>query len=238
MEKTIDGKELGLIIVRKNMRAKHYSLRVVDGNIIATVPRRGTEREMLSFINSKRTRLLDMLIKSQKRSILNENSHLKTHTFELHIFRTQRTNIYVSLKEGKLYVACPEEIDFNDNQVQQKLWVIITKAVQSEALRILPSRVGMLASLHGFKYTGVTIRKTKTRWGSCNSKKQINLSISLMFLPEYLIDYILLHELCHTVEMNHSKRFWALMEKVTNGRVQLLRKELRQWRDVNYHDLM
>ena len=228
MEKTIDGKELGLIVVRKNMRAKHYSLRVVEGKIIATIPRGGTEREMLSFIDSKRARLLDMLTKNRKRPVLNENCHLQTHTFELHIFRTQRTNIYVSLKEGTLHIACPEETNFNSEKVQQTLWAIVTKAVQVEALRILPSRLGMLASLHGFKYTGVTVRKTRTRWGSCSSKKQINLSISLMFLPEYLIDYVLLHELCHTVEMNHSQRFWALMDKVTNGSAQLFRKELRK----------
>ena len=234
MEKTIDGKELGQIVVRKNIRAKHYSLRVVDGKIIATLPRGGTEREMLSFINSKRTRLLDMLAKNQKQPTLNEKSHLKTYTFELHIFRTQRTNMYVSLQEGKLHIACPEETNFDDEQVQQKLWAIVTKVAQVEALSILPCRVEILASQHGFKYTGVTVRKTRTRWGSCSSKKQINLSISLMFLPEYLIDYVLLHELCHTVEMNHSKRFWALMDKVTNGRTQLLRKELRQWKSTHY----
>lgn len=234
MEKTIDGKELGLIVVRRNLRAKHYSLRVVDGKIIATVPHGGTEREMLSFIDSKRTRLLDMLAKNRQRPVLNENSHLKTHTFELHIFRTQRTNIYVSLKEGKLHVACPEETDFDQEQVQQKLWAIVTRTTQIEAQRILPFRVEMLASLHGFDYAGVTVRKARTRWGSCSAKKQINLSISLMFLHEHLIDYVILHELCHTVEMSHSKRFWTLLDKVTNGCALKLRGELRQWKSTNY----
>jgi len=234
MEKTIDGKELGLIVVRKNMRAKHYSLRVVEGKILATIPRGGTEREMLSFIDSRRMQLLDMLTKNQQRSVLNENSHLQTHTFELHIFRTQRINIYVSLKEGILHIACPEETDFNSEQMQQTLWAILTKVMQIEAKRVLPARVEKLASLHGFKYTGATVRKTKTRWGSCSSKKQLNLSVSLLFLPEYLIDYVILHELCHTVEMNHSQRFWTLMEKVTNGNARKFREELRQWKFA-YH---
>ena len=233
MEKTIDGAELGLIVVRKNLRAKHYSLRVVDGKIIATVPRGGTEREMLSFIDSKRMRLLDMLAKNPTQPVLDENSHLKTHTFELRIFRTHRTNIYVSLKEGKLHIACPKETDFDQEWVQQKLWAIVTKVTRMEALRVLPSRVAMLASLHGFDYAGVTVRKARTRWGSCSSKKQINLSVSLMFLREHLIDYVILHELCHTVEMSHSKRFWTLLDKVTNGCALKLRKELRQWKFAN-----
>ena len=234
MEKTIDGKELGLIVVRNNMRAKHYSLRVVNGKIIATIPRGGTEREMLLFIDSKRKRLLDMLANNRKRPVLNENYHLKTHTFELHVFRTRRTNIYVSLKEGKLHIACPEDTDFDHEQVQQKLWTILFQVIQVEAKRILPIHVKRLALQHGFVCQGVTVRNARTRWGSCSTKKQINLSISLMFLPENLIDYVILHELCHTVEMNHSKRFWALLDKVTDGRAQQLRKELKQWKSANY----
>jgi len=230
MEKTIDGKELGPVTVRKNLRARHYSLRVKDGKILATMPKGGTERELLAFISSKRERLLDMLAKCRKRQVLNENNRMKTYTFELHIFRTQRTNIYVSLKEGILHIACPEETGFDDEQVQHKLWDVLTKAMRHEAVRVLPSRVGMLASQHGFDYKGVTIRKAGTRWGSCSTKKQLNLSVSLMFLPEYLIDYVLLHELCHTVEMNHGERFWALMNKVTNGCARKLQKELKGYR--------
>ena len=159
--------------------------------------------------------------------MLNEDSQLKTYTFELHIFRTKRTNIYVSLKEGILYIACPEEINFNDEQIGQKLWAIVERVMRIEAKHVLPSRLMMLASRHGFHYTSVTIRSAKTRWGSCSSKKRINLSYSLMLLPEHLIDYVLLHELCHTIEMNHSKRFWSLMNKVTDGYAQKLHKELK-----------
>ena len=227
MEKTIDGKELGYIVVRKNLRAKHYSLRVVEGKVIATIPKSGTESGILSLIESERERLRIILAKSLRRPILNEDCQMKTNTFTLHISRSQRTNIYISLKEKKLHIVCPDETDFDDERIQQKLWSIFIKAVRFEAVRILPSRLEMIASRHGFHYTGVTIRNTKTRWGSCSSKKRINLSSLLMQLPDHLIDYVLLHELCHTIEMNHSERFWALMDKVTNGNAQKLRKELR-----------
>ena len=226
MEKIIDGKDLGPIVIRKNLRAKHYSLRVVDGKIIATIPKGGTESGILSFIDAKRERLRIMTAKIRTRSVLNEDCRMKTCTFELHIFRTQRTNIYISLKEGVLHIACPENTDFNNEQVQKTLWAILTKVMRIEAMRILPERLRMLALRHGFQYAGITIRTTKTRWGSCSSKKRINLSSSLMLLPDHLIDYVLLHELCHTVEMNHSERFWSLMNKVTNGSAQKFRKEL------------
>jgi predicted metal-dependent hydrolase len=228
MDKVIDGKELGPIVVRKNLRAKRYSLRVVEGTIIATIPKRGKESEMLSFIDAKRERLKKMLAKNRKKPLLNEDCRIKTCTFELHIFRTQRTNIYISLKEGVLHIACPEDIDFNNEQIQQQLWAIVTKMMQIEAKRILPKRLAALALQHGLQYSGVTIRQTRTRWGSCSSKKRISLSSSLMLLPDHLIEYVLLHELCHTVEMNHSERFWSLLNKVANGKARELRKELRK----------
>ena len=228
MKKTIDGKELGLIDVRRNLRAKHYALRVEAGKIIATIPKGGTESGIRSFIDSKRERLRKMIAASQRRQVLNEDCQMKTCTFTLHIFRTQRTNIYLSLKDGMLHIACPENTDFNNEQVQQILWHLLNNVMRNEALRILPKRLEIIALHHGFQYSGVTIRQTKTRWGSCSSKKRINLSSSLMLLPEHLIDYVLMHELCHTVEMNHSERFWSLMNRVTNGNAHQLSKELKE----------
>lgn len=65
----------------------------------------------------------------------------------------------------------------------------------------------------GLPYLRASVRAQKTRWGSCSSRKAININRALMFLPPTLVDYILVHELCHTVHMNHSHRFWALVER-------------------------
>ena len=86
-----------------------------------------------------------------------------------------------------------------------------------------------LALQHGFHYNGVTIKDMSSRWGSCSNRKHINLSLLLMTLPWHLIDYVLLHELCHTVELNHSDRFWALMDRVTDGKALQLRQALKSY---------
>ena len=101
------------------------------------------------------------------------------------------------------------------------------KELRLKALSYLPLRLKQLAIAHGFSYNTVKISRSKSRWGSCSSKKNINLSLFLMLLPEYLIDYVLLHELCHTIEMNHGAEFWNLLDRTCQGRAKLLRKELK-----------
>lgn len=103
-------------------------------------------------------------------------------------------------------------------------------ALRQEAQFVLPSQLAKLAALHGFQYAGVKIRKNRSRWGSCSSKRMINLSFYLLLLPEHLIDYVLLHELCHTVQMNHSPAFWALLNKCTQNKAFELRKEIRRYK--------
>jgi len=103
-------------------------------------------------------------------------------------------------------------------------------ALRRKAQCTLPVQLAQLAQLHGFQYSAVKIRKSKSRWGSCSNKKAINLSLYLMLLPEHLIEYVLLHELCHTVQMNHGPAFWALLDKCTQNKARELRKEIRKYR--------
>jgi len=88
-----------------------------------------------------------------------------------------------------------------------------------EAKTLLTRRLQQLAKNHGFSYNRVFIRNQKTRWGSCSSKNNISLNMKLVKLPDELIDYVILHELVHTCKKDHSKAFWAEMDKlVGNGK--------------------
>ncbi len=102
-----------------------------------------------------------------------------------------------------------------------------------EALRIrakgyLPQRLAELASQFGFRYGRVTIRPSRSRWGSCSvATKNISLSLFLMMLPAHLIDFVILHELTHTIHPNHSPRFHKALDHCLSGRERELIKELR-----------
>ena len=76
----------------------------------------------------------------------------------------------------------------------------------------LPTRVAELASEYGFSYNRLRIKHQKTRWGSCSAKGNINLNLRLIMAPCEAIDYVIIHELCHLRELNHSKQFWTQVE--------------------------
>ena len=97
------------------------------------------------------------------------------------------------------------------------------------SVRNTPPLLDALAEHYGLSYKRVKITGSKGRWGSCSAAGSINLSCYLMLLPSHLMDYVLLHELSHTKEMNHGPRFWELLDSMTEGRAHLLRAELRQF---------
>jgi len=104
----------------------------------------------------------------------------------------------------------------------------VAKVDKKLARQILIPRLRYLADKHGFEYNKVALRNQKTRWGSCSSQNNINLNINLISLPQDLMDYVMLHELTHTIVKNHSKDFWEQLGKhVPNPKQQ--NKKLRNY---------
>ena len=101
--------------------------------------------------------------------------------------------------------------------------------LRRQAKAYLPGRLAELAAEHGFSYNQVRIKHNASNWGSCSAKKNINLNLNLMRLPEELRDYVMLHELCHLKYMNHGKEFHALMESVCPNH-KTLRTKLREYK--------
>lgn len=102
-----------------------------------------------------------------------------------------------------------------------------TEALRREAKADLPPRIERLAQATGLKYVRLTIRASRTKWGSCTGRNHISLSLYLMTLPEHLRDYVIIHELCHTVHHNHSPRFHALVDQLVGGNEKALNRELK-----------
>ncbi len=99
-----------------------------------------------------------------------------------------------------------------------------------KAKAYLPQRLKQIADHCGLKYRMVTVRTTRSKWGSCSSSGDISLSTFLITLPSHLIDFVILHELAHTVHHNHSAQFHELVNYLTNGAEKRLHQELRGYR--------
>lgn len=102
--------------------------------------------------------------------------------------------------------------------------------LRNKARKALPPLVAELASRHDFCYTSLRISSAHTRWGSCSGNNGISLSLFLMLLPDYLREFVILHELCHTHHHNHSAPFHTLLNSLTEGREKALNKELKAYR--------
>ena len=101
--------------------------------------------------------------------------------------------------------------------------------LRREAKADLPPRVERLSAATGLRCEKVTIRAARTKWGSCTGRNHLSLSLYLMLLPEHLRDFVIVHELCHTVHHDHSPRFHALLNRLVGGRERELQRELRSY---------
>lgn len=112
-----------------------------------------------------------------------------------------------------------KEKQFTDDDIRK---------MKDEAKRVIPDRVKYYAGIMGVTFGKITIKNQKTRWGSCSSKGNLNFNCLLMMTPNKVRDYVVIHELCHLKQMNHSKMFWAEVEKVMPDY-----KVYRQWLSQN-----
>jgi hypothetical protein len=100
------------------------------------------------------------------------------------------------------------------------------------AQQALPERLREVADETGLVFSSVSIRGQRSRWGSCSATGDISLNYQLLFLPPHLVRHVLVHELCHTVELNHSSRFWKTVARFEPGLVQLREEMRRSWSHV------
>ncbi len=196
------------------------------------MPHRGNEQEAIAFLITKKDwiqkTLKNITDKENQLSVFDENSTFKTRTFNLKIEKQKRSNVGLQLRRGTLLVSYPDDMSVTHPNIQEAIRYGIEEGLRGEAKAFLPGRLAWLASQHGFKHNNVVIKKLKSRWGSCSVVNNINLNLHLMRLPDELIDYVLLHELCHTVEKNHGRSFWRLLDKVTLNRARELDRKMKE----------
>ena len=231
----IFDEEFGEIKVRKSKLARAVKILVgVDGVLKASIPYYSPEFTVSRLIRRNRAEIRKMLSEHSSQNIYRDGDLIgKSHTL---IFReknsssapssgksvaqskTKRTNQKrTGDKSLNFEISGNQILVYGENLesplTQAEIRKIVAKILRKQARAYLPRRVEFLAEKHGFTFEKLRFSHTSSRWGSCSSRGTISLNIALMNLPLHLIDYVIIHELCHTRQMNHSEKFWAEVEK-------------------------
>ena len=209
----IVDKEFGKIKIRKNKLARSVKLSVgVDGSLRASIPYYSPEFAVRRLVNGNRDEIRKMLAAHNAKNSYQDGDLIgKTHTLFLRKFSGEE--IKISNEGNQILVQIPQEIAFENQLVQSEIRKTVSKILRKQAKAYLPRRIDFLAEKYGFSFKKLRFSHTGTRWGSCSSSGTISLNIALMNLPHHLIDYVIIHELCHTRQMNHSSKFWQEVEK-------------------------
>jgi predicted metal-dependent hydrolase len=213
--KYINIEQVGSVSFTINERSRRIRLSVKsDGEIVVSMPPTALYRDAIRFVESKTEWLIKQQTKIQAGlTLFAPESCFKTRFHQLAITKGNTDRVYNRVGNGVIQIFIPEKVNHEQPKVQEFIKKTLIDVMRWEAKIYLPKRLKELAEKHGFKYQDVSIKNTKTRWGSCSFTNNINLNLHLMRVPEHLIDYVLLHELTHTVEKNHGAKFWSLLEK-------------------------
>ncbi|MCF8242884.1 MAG: M48 family metallopeptidase [Melioribacteraceae bacterium] len=219
---------------RQNKRAKYLRISVKPfRGVSVTVPYGVSLKEARKFVDSKQDwieeqkRKIDAVEKKHETVFSDNEKVTKNHVLKL--IPQMRDDYLISINETEIKINFPIGTEHNSDRMQSVIKWSIVRALKKEASEYIPRRVKEFAEKLNLSYNNIRLKNIKTRWGSCSNKNNLNFSVHLMQLPNHLIDYVILHELAHTIEKNHSVKFWKLLDSFT-GNAKKLDKELKKYR--------
>lgn len=200
--------ELGEILVRRSPHSRAIRIRVgTDGRLVASAPPLTPLFILKQTVRASRSELSKLLNASHIRIYRDGDQLGQSH--QLRIVPQAANQVLATHTSGRIVtVTLPMGNQPTDDDVQAHIRAAVIKLLRKEAKVYLDVRLDVLARRHDFHYQKIRYTHAATRWGSCSSTGTISLNIALMSLPLDLIDYVLIHELCHTRHMNHSTAFW------------------------------
>lgn len=213
MELSIGEQILKVNIIKK--ARKTISIKINEnGEVIVSAP---------LFISNKR---LQQLIKSKEGWIISKLKHIKESkeegfslergvsylgvNYPISIFHTEGNSIRIAFNKSSFNIYVPYGVSDEDEIIKAAL----IKWYREEARGILEKRTNLYAEILGVYPKKIFIKDQKTRWGSCSSKGNINLNYRIIMAPLDIVDYLVVHELCHLVHLDHSKEFWKLASNI------------------------
>lgn len=199
-------------ITYSKKRKKTIGFKIVDKTLNIISPLRVSKKFLLSFLEKKKDWVLERIKKStEKKKLIQDNKIL---------FLGQRIDIkilespllvnggFCELKDNELIV------NISKNWQNTLLESVVINWYKKESFEIISKKVSFYANTFNFQYGTIAIRDQKTIWGSCNSKNNLSFNWKAIFFNNDVINYLVVHELVHTIHKNHSKKYWQAVENI------------------------
>jgi predicted metal-dependent hydrolase len=230
--KIITHPEFGTITFRKRKGLRNVNLVIKSHDQVnVSLPYSATYDDAYRFVIEKSNwiKKIQKQLSEVKPTFFDETTQFSTRSFKLKLLQHNEKFVRrVITADGFLMIYYPQNADINSPELQNIFRRCILDALYAEAKQYLPQRIEFLARKYNFKYNKLTIKNNSSNLGSCSYRNNINLNLHIMRLSDELIDYVILHELCHTIEKNHSERFWKLLDSVTGSRARELSKQAKK----------
>lgn len=231
----INTEYFGNVEVVENARRTHIGAKInPDGTVIVAAPLNTDQKHILRFLDTSVEQIMavreQVLAKNGGRGAITFTPETEFHTRSHSLVFKQVApgrpcGSQVTADAINVYYDDPEV--FKQAQYQAFIHKSIDLALKMEAEAYLPQRTAELAKANGLSFHHVDLRNTKRQWGSCNTSGRICLNIQVMRLPDHLIDLVILHELTHTLHMDHSPAFYADLNRFLGGKHDQLHAELK-----------
>ncbi|WP_130802855.1 SprT family zinc-dependent metalloprotease [Acinetobacter ihumii] len=198
--------ELPEIKIVRHVRAKHLRLRVEPNLIRLTVPVFCSKRQIQQFLDQSQTWLIETWQKQNQQQHANFSASDNIRFFNQTapypvIFRQQQKNFVIDHALGCIFIR------------EDKDTLVLKDLIYEYAKQHLPVFLNEISQQIGLPFLDCTVRRPKTRWGSCSAQHNIMLHAGLVLMPPEIVKYVCIHELAHTRYFNHSAMFWAEVEK-------------------------
>jgi predicted metal-dependent hydrolase len=209
--------ELGFdLTLKRSPRRRTLEIIIRRGEVLLMLPRFVSDQDGMKFVERKREWVLQMLEKQRqhveevvaKQYVEGELFHFLGEPYPLRIVSGRKTE--VELADGVFRVC----ISKRSGSVEEAAQKAIYEWYKDQAMQILRAKTDAQVASIKRNYAGIRLRRTKTKWGHCTASGIIQYNWQIMAAPEPVIDYLVAHEVSHLVHPNHSKRFWAHVERI------------------------
>lgn len=225
-----DTEKIEFAIIKSKRKSLSIAVRP-DGNLLVKAPLYMPDSEILKWVKTKTGWIIRQRTKIIEQQLENQPKQYVTGAHFLYVGQEYELDVRISVgRAGMVGIVEDKIVLFSRNDDAAEVQRILTGWYIKQAKVLIPKRVRFFAEQMGESFSNISIKNQKKRWGSCSSARNLNFNWRLIMAPQEVLDYVVVHELCHLRQMNHSKEFWNEVELVLPDY-----KMHKKWLEMNGH---